>query len=71
MKTPGTDTPNPSADAVVGAVVDGKYRVEALLGRGGTGRVYRAKQLSLGRMVALKVMRPDLEGDERRIEISG
>lgn len=57
-------------DPLLGVVLDGKYRLDSALGKGGSGRVYVATQLSLHREVAVKVMRPELEeaGDERYAE---
>ncbi len=56
-----TDPPPLAPGAVIGA-----YRVDALIGEGGMGRVYRAVHQKLDRVVALKVLRPGL-ADQRRV----
>jgi serine/threonine-protein kinase len=54
-----TTAVHPTAGIDVGAIIDGKYRVDALIGRGGMGAVYRARDLGLDRDVAIKIVRPD------------
>ena len=47
--------------------IDGKYRLEKLLGRGGMGAVYEATDLRLSRRVAVKIMIGSLFGDARAL----
>ena len=51
--------------------IDGKYRLERLLGKGGMGAVYQGTDLRLGRQVAVKIISGGLFGDQpalRRFE---
>jgi serine/threonine protein kinase len=67
------NTPNSAefpAPLAVGDLVDGRYTIESLLGRGGYGVVFKARQASTNQMVALKVLHAGSDG-ERHPENQG
>jgi serine/threonine protein kinase len=55
-------------ERIVGEVVEGKYRIEEVRGRGGMGTVYRATHLGTGRAVAVKVVAPEFMANEEFVE---
>lgn len=60
-------TPPSSRDAGLSGRDLGDYRLLRRLGRGAMAEVYLAEQMSLGRKVAVKILRPDLASDEKYI----
>jgi serine/threonine protein kinase len=45
-------------DELVGRVINDRFRIISVIARGGMGRVYRAEQVPLGRLVAIKTLDP-------------
>jgi serine/threonine-protein kinase len=52
-----------SEDPALGKVIAGRYRLESRIGEGGMGIVYRARHVLIDRVVAVKLIRPDLRGE--------
>lgn len=50
-----------------GKVLQGRYKVERLLGSGGMSTVYLAEHLKLGRKLALKALKPNMAGSAAQL----
>lgn len=73
VKTPDAPSPADGAgesssgvatDPLLDSLLEGTYLIEARIGQGAMGAVYRARQTAVGRAVAVKVIRPDRAEDE-------
>jgi len=54
-------------DSLIGRTIANNFRLVKRIGAGAMGRVYQAEQLSLGKMVAIKVLRHELMADEKLV----
>ena len=66
--TMGASTATDGLQARLQRLVEGKYKIERLLGKGGMGAVFLAHDLTLERVVAIKVLPPDISMDEHIVK---
>lgn len=66
VQPPANTRPPPEShpDPYIGCTIDNRYRVEALLGEGGMGVVYRCRHKVINKRVAVKILRSDLARDQ-------
>jgi serine/threonine protein kinase len=65
---PEEGQPSSGSPVQIGQIINGKYRIERQIGRGGMGIVLAATHLQLEHLVAIKVMRRDLVVDDKALD---
>ncbi|MBV8206279.1 MAG: protein kinase [Acidobacteria bacterium] len=63
-----TMVPVSRTPTLLGTVLGGRYRILNILGQGGMGAVYKAEDVKLNRLVAIKVIRRELANDRSIME---
>ncbi len=58
----------PAQDALIGTIVDGRYRIGEQIGEGGMGVVYKALHVTLNKTLALKVLRGEMAKDPEVVQ---
>jgi hypothetical protein len=61
--------PLPSDIFRAGQILNNTYEIEGILGRGGTGEVYRARNKITGRVVAIKALNSQFSGNADYLEL--
>jgi hypothetical protein len=62
--------PQPAApvDPLIGKTLDGRYRIEKVLGEGGMGLVYKAMHTTLAKPLAIKVLKAEVSKNEEIVQ---
>ena len=57
------------AASTTGRLLGGRYEVHDLIGEGALGAVYRGRQLTIDREIAIKIIRPSLAADPAAVDL--
>lgn len=68
VSTSGEGQQENQQDSLIGRIIEGKYRLDSLIGSGGMGAVYQATRLLIGDEVAIKILHTDRVVDPHAAE---